>query len=92
MCETPGLDIRNCQFNVEVVSFLERSFNASIDAQGNIQVDSGITTDHSFPTFFFIGLLLLTNFIYMAKIALEMNLGFGAMMINALEFLHIFIV
>lgn len=59
---------------------------------GQIQVDSGITDDHAFPTFFFIAMLLLTNFVYMAKIALEMNLGFGAMLINALEFLHIFIV
>ena len=39
----------------------------------------------------FIGLMVLTNLIYMVKIALEMNLGFGAFLINFLDCCHMFI-
>ena len=39
----------------------------------------------------FILLLLFVNFVYMSKIALEMNLSFGAMLNNTLEFFHVFI-
>lgn len=34
ICETPGLNIKECNYNLEVVSFLERSFEASVDEQG----------------------------------------------------------
>ena len=43
MCETPGLDIRNCRYNIEVITFLERDFKAAIGDDGVFEVNSGIT-------------------------------------------------
>ena len=91
LCETPGLDVRRCQYNIETVLFSERSFQASIDENGDIHVHSGISHNQTFPMLMLIGFMVLIYFVYAAKVALEMNLGFSAL-INTLECIHILLV
>lgn len=91
LCETPGLGIKRCEYNVETVLFIERHFDAQVYEDGQIHVETGINNDNTFPMFGLVGLMFLMNIIYAAKVALEMNLGFSPC-INTLEFIHILIV
>lgn len=50
-----------------------------------------MTTDKTMAILFFVSLMILINFVYTIKIALEMNLGFSTLT-NTIEFCHIFVV
>ena len=90
VCESPGLNIRHCSYDVENVKFLERSFEATVTDDGKIVVESRISKNLTFPVLILFIMLMLANLVYTGKIALEMNLGFSVL-INALEFMHLFI-
>ena len=90
VCESPGLNIRHCSYEVENVKFPERSFEATVTDEGKIEVESRISSNLTFPVLILFLILMLGNLAYTVKIALEMNLGFSVL-INALEFFHMFI-
>ena len=90
LCESPGLGIRRCSTTLEDVTFLERSFNASITDKGQIEIDTGLTHDMTMSLVIPIIILLVINFVYAVKIVLEMNLGFSVVL-NAIDFFSIFL-
>jgi hypothetical protein len=91
VCESPGLDIKHCSYNLETIAFPEKNFNAIVDEAGNISIDSNISNDMTLTALLFVGILLGINLLQSAKIALEMNLGIS-IVINGIDFFHIFIV
>ena len=91
VCESPGLNIKHCFYNLETIDFPEKDFNAIVNEEGDIIVDSEISKDITLTALLFVGILLVINLLYSAKIALEMNLGIS-IVINGVDFFHIFIV
>ena len=91
VCESPGLNIKHCSYNLETIDFPEKDFNAIVNEEGDIIVDSEISKDITLTALLFVGILLVINLLYSAKIALEMTLGIS-IVINGVDFFHIFIV
>ena len=91
VCESPGLQIKHCSLNLETVAFPERSFEASLDKEGMIAVNDGVTNDTTFTALLVVGIMMVTNIVHFTKIALEMNLGLSVML-NSIDFFHITVI
>ena len=91
LCESPGLEIRQCHYNIQTVSFLQKGFEAKVGEDGKVSVEAINYQDTLAITFTLVIIMFLANIVYTAKIALEMNLGFSVL-INFIEVFHIFVV